>query len=50
VDGPRESTKDDPDSCFWCPPIFVVVVDVFVILGWSIEKLGDFALFPTLSW
>ena len=50
MEGPRESTKDDSDSCFWCLPIFVVVVDVLVILGWSIEKLGDFALFPTLSW
>ena len=26
-----------------------MVVDVLVILGWSIEKLGDLALFPTLS-
>lgn len=50
MEGPRESTKDEPDSCFWCLPIFVVVVDVLVILGWSIEKLGDLALFPTLSW
>lgn len=27
-----------------------MVVDILVILGWSIEKLGDLALFPTLSW
>lgn len=26
-----------------------MVVDVLVILGWSIEKLGDLVLFPTLS-
>ena len=37
--------KGDLDLCFWCLPVFVVVaVNVFMVLGWSSEKLGDFVI------